>query len=147
MVGASTAAGVKRPAKKANGGTDAVVDASPEERRTRDATAPIDGAKLTPYKIGDLLEHLSKADREKAANRLVDANPELRKARREKVRAVLTMVLLAAVFIDAAAALVLAMSHAISWDELRDWLTLALVPLTPGVAVALAFWFPTKETE
>lgn len=54
---------------------------------------------------------------------------------------------LAAVFVDGAVALGLAIADAISWEELKDWLTLALVPLTPGVAEALAFWFPTKETD
>jgi hypothetical protein len=50
-------------------------------------------------------------------------------------------------FVNAGVALVLAISNTISWGDLRDWLTLALVPLTPGIAVALAFWYPTKEIE
>lgn len=124
-----------------------VVEAPPDEKGAKDSVAPVQGAKLRSADVGELLSQMSKKERQKAAKRLVDAHPDLRKVRRERVRVLITVILVAAVFIDGAVALGLAIANTISWEELKDWLTLALVPLTPGVAVALAFWFPTKETE
>ena len=51
------------------------------------------------------------------------------------------------VVIQAGVALALALTGGLDWTHAIDWLTLPPVPLTPGIAVALACWYPTKEVE
>jgi len=94
-----------------------------------------------------IYDGLDKRDRAEVSKRMLKTHPDARKAHRDRVRTWLAAGLVIAVFLDSAAALGLALAEEISWSDLRDWLTLAVVPLTTGIAVALAFWYPTKEIE
>lgn len=126
---------------------DEPVEAAAEGTGAKDASAPVKGVQVKPVSVPELLDGMSEKQRKKWSKALISSTPDFRKVRRDRVRAWLTGALIAVVFLDGGVALGLAIADAISWDELKDWLTLALVPLTPAVAVAIAFWFPTKETE
>ncbi len=129
---------------------DKVIEVPPDDEGPRDRVAPVAGGELRPPIDIDwmaVLNGMDTKDRAKASRRMLGAHPDVRRARRDWVRFWLALFLIAAVIADAGVALGLAISHTISWGDLRDWLTLALVPLTPGIAVALAFWYPTKEIE
>lgn len=129
-------------------GPDRVIDVPPDGSGPKDHVAPVAGQQLfapTDIDLMGVLAAMDEKDRAKASKRLLAAHPEVRRANRDRVRMWLAVLLIGAAFVDAVAALVLAVSNTISWGDLRDWLTLALVPLTPGIAVALAFWYPTKE--
>lgn len=130
--------------------TDKAIDAPPDGSGPKDHVAPVAGGELrapTDLDWNRVLAGMDKKDRTKASKRLLGAHPDVRRVRRDRVRLWLAVFLIGAAIADAGVALGLAISNTISWGDLRDWLTLALVPLTPGIAVALAFWYPTKEIE
>jgi hypothetical protein len=119
-------------------------------QRSKDHVAPVAGQQLrapTDLDWNRVLAGMDKKARAKASKRLMGAHPDVRRVKRDHVRLGLAVLLIGAAFVDAGAALGLAVNNTISWGDRRDWLTLALVPLTPGIAVALAFWYPTKEIE
>jgi hypothetical protein len=129
---------------------DKVIDATSDGEGLRDHVAPVAGQELqaaTDIDWNRVLAGMDEKDRTKASRRLMGAHPDVRRVRRDRVRLWLALFLVIAAIADSGVALGLTINHTISWAELRDWLTLALVPLTPGIAVALAFWYPTKEIE
>lgn len=129
---------------------DKVIDLPADDEGPRDHVAPVAGGQLrAPTEIDwmGVLNGMDKKDRAKASKRMWGAHPDVRRASRDRVRLWLAVFLIFAAIADGGVALGLAINHTISWGDLRDWLTLALVPLTPGIAVALAFWYPTKEIE
>lgn len=134
-----------------SGAPDEVIDVPPDEEGAgpRDHVAPVAGQQLRSAEIDwmAVLNGMSAKDRAKAGKQMWGAHPDVRRANRDRTRRLLAVLLIAAAVADGGVALGLAISKTISWAELRDWLTLALVPLTPGIAVALAFWFPTQEIE
>jgi hypothetical protein len=129
---------------------DNIIDVSPDDEGPKDRVAPVAGHELraaTDLDWNRVLDGMDKKDRAKASKRLLGAHPDFRRLRRDRVRLWLAVFLIVAAIADAGAALGLAINNTITWGDLKDWLTLALVPLTPGIAVALAFWYPTKEIE
>lgn len=119
-------------------------DAPVDENGAKDKTAPVKGAQLAGVDWNVLLQTMSKRDRERLSSQMASTHPNLRQAKRDGVRRWLTFMLVLAVIADGVLALILAVADVISWADLRDWLTLAVVPLTTGLAIVLAFWFPAK---
>lgn len=130
-----------------SGAAEDVIEVPPDDERPGDHVAPVAGGELRDTDWMAVLNSMPEKDRAKAGKRLMAAHPDIRRVRRDWVRLWLAVFLIVAVIVDAGVALGLRINNTISWGELRDWLTLALVPLTPGIAVALAFWYPTKEIE
>lgn len=133
-----------------SGPTDKTIDVPPDGSGPKDHIAPVAGGELrtlTDIDWNRVLDGMDEKDRAKASKLLLGAHPDVRRVSRDRVRLWLAVFLIGAAVADAAVALGLAINNTISWGDLRDWLTLALVPLTPGIAVALAFWYPTKEIE
>jgi hypothetical protein len=129
------------------------VPAQEDGTGARDREAPIEGGQLHPATAddvdwGSLIKSLPKKERAKAVKRLQSADPKLRGVRRDRVRFWLTIILLIAIIGESVTALYLVEgSDTLSWDTAKDWLLLSLVPLTTAATIAVAFWFPTKESD
>lgn len=128
---------------------DDIIEIPSDEEGPRDHAAPVAGQELRSAEIDwmAVLNGMNAKDRAKASKQMWGAHPDVRRANRDRTRRWLAVLLIVAAFVDSGVALGLALSKTISWEHFKDWLTLALVPLTPAIAVALAFWFPTKEIE
>lgn len=94
-----------------------------------------------------MFDAMNPRDQAKASKKMYGAHPDVRRASRDHVRFWLALILIVAAIVEAAVALSLALSKTITWGNMRDWLTLAVAPLTAGIAAAYAFWYPTKEIE
>jgi len=130
-----------------SGPPDDVIEVPPDDEGPKDHVAPVAGQELRDVDWTAVLNAMGEKARAKASKRMWGAHPNIRRARRDRVRLWLAVFVIVAVIADAGVALGLRINNTISWGELRDWLTLALMPLTPGIAVALAFWYPTTEIE
>jgi hypothetical protein len=116
-----------------------------EGARAGDAAAPVQGAQLRRADLPAILGALPKKDRAKIASDYL-AGPA--KFRRETIRVLLTFVIVLGIVADGGVALYLAQfAKSISWDTVKDWLTLAVAPLAAAAGVAFAFWFPSKAAE
>ena len=120
----------------------------------RDAVAPVQGAvEQRKIDFNAVYEGLPNKDRSKFAEQLLqgERTPEqlwaLHKQRRDTIRLWLTIILVASVVAEAGVAVYLAQANQISWDHLKDWLTLSVAPLAAAMGVAATFWFPSKETD
>jgi hypothetical protein len=130
-----------------SGPADEVIEVTADDAGPMDHVAPVAGPELREIDWMAILNNMGERDRAKASKRMWGAHPNVRRARRDRVRVWLAVLLIVATIADGGIALGLRINNTISWPELRDWLTLALIPLTPGIAVALAFWYPTKEID
>jgi hypothetical protein len=127
---------------------DEVKELPVDEDGPRDTKTPVKGAELRQIDYMEVFNGLPEKARAKVGKQVLKNHPDQRAARRDKVRFWLAVLLAFAVLIDAGVALYLAaIDKSITWDQLKDWLTLGLVPFTPAMAVAFAFWYPTKESE
>jgi hypothetical protein len=95
-----------------------------------------------------IYEGLPENERARAAERIIALSDEAQKNRRERVRRTLAYLLFGAIVAEALIAFYVAeVAKSASWDEVKDWLTLSLVPLTTAAGIAASFLYPSKETE
>ncbi len=124
-----------------------VIDVPADDERQGDRAAPVHHLALgapTALDWAAVFAEMSKKDREKVAWRMMNAQPDLRRAIRDRMRRWLALLFVIAVFIDGVLALALKVTGTIKLEDMKEWLILALVPLTPGVTAAVTFWFPTR---
>jgi hypothetical protein len=124
---------------------DEVKVVPPDDDRPGDLAAPVAGGEVRDLNWNTVLSGMDHKARAKVSKKLFGAHPDVRKANRDRVRLRLAIFLIVTVIVDCGVALVLAVNKTISWGDLGVWLSLASVPLTPGIAAAIAFWYPTKE--
>jgi hypothetical protein len=129
------------------GPSDQIIEVTADEHGPRDNAAPVAGGQLNELPWEKMFDAMDPRDRARASKKMYGAHPDVRRANRDRVRFWLALILIIAAIVDAAVALVLALGKTITWGDMRDWLTLAVAPLTAGIAVAYAFWYPTKEIE
>lgn len=130
--------------------SDDIIDVPADDEGPRDRTIPVRHLAVgTPIDLdwAGIYANMSKKDREKVAWKMLNALPDVRRANRDRMRRWLALLFVIAVIIDGLLALGLKVTKTISLDEMKEWLILALVPLTPGVTAAVAFWFPTREAD
>jgi hypothetical protein len=130
-----------------SGPSDQVIEVTADEHGPRDDQAPVAGGQLTELPWAEMFDAMNPRDKAKASKKMYGAHPNVRRANRDRVRFWLALILIVAAIIDAGVALGLALSKTITWGDMRDWLTLAVAPLTAGIATAYAFWYPSKEIE
>jgi hypothetical protein len=132
------------------------IDCPPEpaEREPNEGTVPIIGPSIRRGDIDGmrLFEQLPDAEKAKFAKRWQQTQPghleAERRKRRERIRLWITVLVFAGIVVTAGFAIyagVIAKTR--SWNEIKDWLSLAVAPLVAAATVASMFWFPSREAD
>lgn len=123
-----------------------------EGKGANDGVAPVkDAAVAREIDLMTVFDGLPERDRARFGKELIKIRPEVliaaQKRRRDRIRLWLTVIVLASVIGEALVAMYLTQRNGISWDHMKDWLTLAVAPLAALLGAVGAFWFPSKELE
>ena len=129
---------------------DVPEDETAEGTGSNDDVAPVqDAASERDIDLTKVFDKLPEKDRAKFASELIKTQPAMlaaaQRTRRDRIRTTLTIIVVLGVIGEALLALYLTQENGISWDHMKDWLTLAVAPLAALLGGIGAFWFPSKE--
>lgn len=126
------------------------VDVTAEGSGAKDRVAPVEGGQLRGgVDINRLLDQVPAGERGALAERLIDsASKTDSRRRRDRIRLWITIIVFAAIVLEAGAGVyIAAIAKSASWNDVKDWMTIALAPLVAAATVASSFWFPSREAD